>query len=163
MLRDGFEPPYSGSQDFKGKPDPIQHGTQPIYPSNGKERGNHCWAERRTPAKHSALSRKACSRHHAGVANSLHALYQKQRYKVNKLNYTLPLFSKWPFYRLNFTDSVVQFIGKLCQTVRGIIVRNFAKLREHRHLFHERFVLFRLVLLIEEIEPFDVWRILDDS
>ena len=97
MLRDGFEPPYSGSQDLKGEPDPIQYGTQLIYPSNGKECGNHCWAERRTPAKHSARSRKAYSRHHAGAANSLHTLYQKQRYKVNKLNYTLPLFFKTAF------------------------------------------------------------------
>ena len=97
MLRDGFEPPYSGSQDLKGEPDPIQHGTQLIYPSNGKERRNHCRAERRTPAKHSAQSRKAYSRHHAGVANSLHTLYQKQRYEVNKLNYTLPLFQNGLF------------------------------------------------------------------
>ena len=37
MLRDGFEPPYSGSQALKGEPDPIQYGTQLIYPSNGKE------------------------------------------------------------------------------------------------------------------------------
>lgn len=133
------------------------------YPSNGKERGSHCWAERRTPAKHSARSRKACSRHHAGVANSLHALYQKQRYKVNKLNYTLPLFSKWPFYRFNFADSIVKLISKLCQTIWCIIVRNFAKLREHRNLFHERLILFRLVFFVKEIEPFNVRRILDDS
>ena len=70
---------------------------------------------------------------------------------------------KRPLDRLNFTDSVVQFIGKLCQTVRCIIVRNLAKLREHCHLFHKRLVLFRLVFFVKEIEPFDVRRILDDS
>ena len=69
----------------------------------------------------------------------------------------------WPLDRLDFTDSVVQFIGKLRQTVRRIIVRDFAKLREHRHLLHERLVLFRLVLLVKEVEPLDVRRILDDS
>ena len=75
----------------------------------------------------------------------------------------MTLLSKRPLDRLNFTDSVIQFIGKLCQTVRCIIVRNFAKLREHRHLFHERLVLFRLVFLVKEIEPFDVRRILNNS
>lgn len=75
----------------------------------------------------------------------------------------LCFYSKRPLDRFNFTDSVVQFICKLCQTIRCIIVRNFAKLREHRHLFHECLVLFRLVLLVKKIEPFNVWRILDDS
>ena len=42
-------------------------------------------------------------------------------------------------------------------------MRNFAKLREHRHLLHECFVLFRLVFLVKEVEPLDVRRILDDS
>lgn len=75
----------------------------------------------------------------------------------------MTLLSKRPLDRLDFTDSIVKFIGKLCQTIRCIIVRNFAKLREHRHLLHKCFVLFRLVLFIKEIEPFDVRRILDDS
>ena len=70
---------------------------------------------------------------------------------------------KWPLDRLDFIDSVVQFIGKLCQTIRCIIVRNFTKLREHRHLLHERLVLFRLMFLVKEIESLDVRRILNDS
>lgn len=44
----------------------------------------------------------------------------------------MTLFLKRPLDRLDFTDSVIQFIGKLRQTVRRIIVRNFAKLRKHR-------------------------------
>lgn len=75
----------------------------------------------------------------------------------------MTLLSKRPLDRLNFTDSVIQFIGKLCQTVWCIIVRNFTKLCEHRYLFHERFVLFRLVFFVKEIEPFDIRRILNDS